>query len=29
MSQLRDLFPDLGSPHRILELTLAVGLRVS
>jgi hypothetical protein len=27
MSQLRELFPDLGSPHRVLELTLAVGLR--
>lgn len=26
MSQLRDLFPDLGSPRRVLELTLAVGL---
>ncbi|GGU13036.1 hypothetical protein GCM10010178_00210 [Lentzea flava] len=26
MSQLRELFPDLGSPQRILELTLAVGL---
>ncbi|MEW2139617.1 helix-turn-helix domain-containing protein [Streptomyces sp. NPDC005409] len=29
MSQLRELFPDLGSPQRVLELTLAVGLRVS
>ncbi|MFC9289360.1 PucR family transcriptional regulator [Streptomyces sp. NPDC057052] len=28
MSQLRELFPDLASPHRVLELTLAVGLRV-
>ncbi|MET8978951.1 helix-turn-helix domain-containing protein [Streptomyces sp. NPDC004539] len=27
MSQLRALFPDLASPHRVLELTLAVGLR--
>ncbi|WP_049656942.1 CdaR family transcriptional regulator [Kitasatospora sp. MY 5-36] len=27
MSQLRELFPDLASPDRILELTLAVGLR--
>lgn len=27
MAQLRELFPDLGSPHRVLELTLAVGLR--
>ena len=27
MSQLRELFPGLGSPHRVLELTLAVGLR--
>lgn len=26
MGQLRDLFPDLGSPQRVLELTLAVGL---
>ncbi|MFS8096732.1 helix-turn-helix domain-containing protein [Lentzea alba] len=26
MGQLRDLFPDLTSPQRILELTLAVGL---
>ncbi|MFF7331796.1 PucR family transcriptional regulator [Streptomyces sp. NPDC090306] len=26
MSQLRELFPDLGSPHRVLELTLALGL---
>ncbi|MFJ5985903.1 helix-turn-helix domain-containing protein [Lentzea sp. NPDC092896] len=26
MGQLRDLFPDLGSPLRVLELTLAVGL---
>lgn len=26
MQQLRDLFPDLGSPQRVLELTLAVGL---
>lgn len=29
MSQLRELFPDLASPHRVLELTLAVGLGVS
>ncbi|MFH9015376.1 PucR family transcriptional regulator [Streptomyces sp. NPDC017943] len=29
MSQLRELFPDLTSPHRVLELTLAVGLGVS
>ncbi|MCX4776064.1 PucR family transcriptional regulator [Streptomyces sp. NBC_01264] len=29
MTQLRDLFPDLASPQRVLELTLAVGLRVS
>jgi len=29
MSQLRELFPDLASPHRVLELTLAVGLRGS
>jgi DNA-binding PucR family transcriptional regulator len=29
MSQLRELFPDLASPHRVLELTLAVGLRAS
>ncbi|MEU9036025.1 helix-turn-helix domain-containing protein [Streptomyces sp. NPDC048352] len=29
MSQLRELFPDLGSPRRVLELTLAVGLRAS
>ncbi|MFJ8961542.1 helix-turn-helix domain-containing protein [Lentzea sp. NPDC102401] len=29
MGQLRDLFPDLGSPLRVLELTLAVGLRPS
>jgi DNA-binding PucR family transcriptional regulator len=29
MSQLRELFPDLASPQRVLELTLAVGLRVS
>ncbi|MBM7862270.1 PucR family transcriptional regulator [Lentzea nigeriaca] len=28
MSQLRELFPDLGSPQRVLELTLAVGLPV-
>ncbi|NEE20512.1 PucR family transcriptional regulator, partial [Streptomyces sp. SID7499] len=27
MSQLRELFPDLTSPQRVLELTLAVGLR--
>ncbi|MWA08220.1 helix-turn-helix domain-containing protein [Streptomyces sp. BA2] len=27
MSQVRELFPDLASPHRVLELTLAVGLR--
>lgn len=27
MQQLRDLFPDLTSAHRVLELTLAVGLR--
>jgi DNA-binding PucR family transcriptional regulator len=27
MGQLRDLFPDLTSAHRVLELTLAVGLR--
>ncbi|KND37073.1 helix-turn-helix domain-containing protein, partial [Streptomyces acidiscabies] len=27
MAQLRELFPDLTSPHRVLELTLAVGLR--
>ncbi|MFI6096355.1 helix-turn-helix domain-containing protein [Lentzea sp. NPDC051213] len=26
MGQLRDLFPDLGSPQRVLELTLALGL---
>ncbi|WP_218133670.1 PucR family transcriptional regulator [Lentzea fradiae] len=26
MGQLRDLFPDLSSPKRVLELTLAVGL---
>ncbi|MET8764077.1 helix-turn-helix domain-containing protein [Lentzea sp. NPDC004782] len=26
MSQLREVFPDLGSPRRVLELTLAVGL---
>jgi hypothetical protein len=26
MGQLRDLFPDLGSPHRILELTLALAI---
>lgn len=26
MGQLRDLFPDLTSPKRVLELTLAVGL---
>ncbi|MEU7474822.1 helix-turn-helix domain-containing protein [Lentzea sp. NPDC042327] len=26
MQQLRDLFPDLGSPQRVLELTLALGL---
>ncbi|SDO62539.1 PucR C-terminal helix-turn-helix domain-containing protein [Lentzea jiangxiensis] len=26
MQQLRDVFPDLGSPQRVLELTLAVGL---
>jgi hypothetical protein len=29
MSQLRELFPDLASPRRVLELTLAVGLRVA
>ena len=29
MAQLRELFPDLASPHRVLELTLAVGLRGS
>ncbi|MFI2780766.1 PucR family transcriptional regulator [Streptomyces sp. ALB3] len=29
MSQLREVFPDLASPHRVLELTLAVGLRNS
>ncbi|MER7171916.1 PucR family transcriptional regulator [Streptomyces mesophilus] len=29
MSQLRELFPDLASPQRVLELTLAVGLRGS
>jgi DNA-binding PucR family transcriptional regulator len=29
MSQLRELFPDLASPHRVLELTLAVGLRAT
>ncbi|SDT78852.1 PucR C-terminal helix-turn-helix domain-containing protein [Streptomyces sp. TLI_053] len=29
MSQLRELFPDLGSPQRVLELTLAVGLRTA
>ncbi|MBW3703128.1 PucR family transcriptional regulator, partial [Streptomyces griseus] len=29
MSQLRELFPDLPSPHRVLELTLAVGLRAA
>ncbi|MEW2036171.1 helix-turn-helix domain-containing protein, partial [Streptomyces sp. NPDC005534] len=28
MSQLRELFPDLGSPQQIFELTLAVGPRV-
>ncbi|MFI6151737.1 PucR family transcriptional regulator [Kitasatospora sp. NPDC051170] len=27
MTQLRELFPDLASPHRVLELTLAVGVR--
>ncbi|MDX8033301.1 helix-turn-helix domain-containing protein [Lentzea sp. BCCO 10_0856] len=27
MGQLRDLFPDLNSPQRVLELTLALGLR--
>ncbi|NGY63610.1 PucR family transcriptional regulator [Lentzea sp. NEAU-D13] len=26
MGQLRDLFPDLASPQRVLELTLALGL---
>ncbi|WP_405008306.1 PucR family transcriptional regulator [Kitasatospora purpeofusca] len=26
MSKLRELFPDLASPHRVLELTLAVGI---
>ncbi|KOV83825.1 transcriptional regulator [Nocardia sp. NRRL S-836] len=26
MQQLRDLFPDLDKPHRVLELTLALGL---
>jgi DNA-binding PucR family transcriptional regulator len=26
MGQVRDLFPDLDSPHRVLELTLALGL---
>ncbi|MFP3119944.1 helix-turn-helix domain-containing protein [Streptomyces sp. Iso 434] len=29
MAQLRELFPDLASPDRVLELTLAVGLRPS
>jgi hypothetical protein len=29
MGQLRDLYPDLNSPWRILELTLAVGLPAS
>lgn len=29
MSQLRELFPDLASAQRVLELTLAVGLRGS
>ncbi|MGI5500199.1 PucR family transcriptional regulator [Lentzea sp. CA-135723] len=29
MQQLRDLFPDLGSPRRVLELTLAVGLQTA
>ncbi|MFI5531781.1 PucR family transcriptional regulator [Kitasatospora sp. NPDC051853] len=29
MSQLRELFPDLASPQRILELTLAVGRPVA
>ncbi|MCG8922477.1 CdaR family transcriptional regulator [Lentzea sp. CC55] len=29
MQQLRDIFPDLGSPQRVLELTLAVGLPVA
>ncbi|KJS51757.1 hypothetical protein VM98_35405 [Streptomyces rubellomurinus subsp. indigoferus] len=27
MWQLRGLFPDVASPHRVLELTLAVGLQ--
>lgn len=27
MTQVRELFPDLASPNRVLELTLAVGLR--
>jgi hypothetical protein len=26
MGLLRDLFPDLGSPHRVLELTLALAI---
>ncbi|NKE62924.1 PucR family transcriptional regulator, partial [Lentzea sp. PSKA42] len=26
MSQLRELYPDLASPQRVLELTLAIGL---
>ncbi|MCX4690256.1 helix-turn-helix domain-containing protein [Kitasatospora purpeofusca] len=26
MTKLRELFPDLASPHRVLELTLAVGI---
>ncbi|SEQ89556.1 PucR C-terminal helix-turn-helix domain-containing protein [Lentzea xinjiangensis] len=29
MGQLRDLYPDLTSPQRVLELTLAVGLPVA
>lgn len=29
MTQLRELFPELASPQRVLELTLAVGLRAS
>ncbi|HUQ55793.1 helix-turn-helix domain-containing protein [Lentzea sp.] len=29
MGQLRDLYPDLNSPWRVLELTLAVGLPAS
>ncbi|WP_218920405.1 PucR family transcriptional regulator [Lentzea guizhouensis] len=27
MGQLRDLYPDLGRPQRVLELTLALGLK--